>query len=298
LIQPCERGWRPNLNSPIITTATNEGHLRFEVSWIVATIQLIVVGWIRQRDGDMTAKLSLPDVTLLTVTSVKIDETQAALLHCAEQINFGAVKMFCSALPTTPDPRIHYFRIPPINILGYSCFMIENLNAYVDTGHCLIVQSDGFILDAAFWRDQFLDYDYIGAPWPERVAIMPPNSGWLQLGKNRVGNGGFSLRSKKFLEATSRIRYDTLSFPIMSEDMVICHHLYEDMLAAGIRFAPPELAARFSIESPQGLYGQSINSVFGFHGSIWLNALPGKLRPSPQPNLQRQNQGSHDIKIN
>ena len=38
------------------------------------------------------------------------------------------------------------------------------------------------------------------------------------------------------------------------------------MVDNGIRFAPPKLAAQFSIESLDNLYGQDINSVFGFHG--------------------------------
>jgi hypothetical protein len=53
----------------------------------------------------MTAKLQLPSVTLLTVTAVNIDQTHAALLHCTAQADFGAVKMLCSALPSSTDPR-------------------------------------------------------------------------------------------------------------------------------------------------------------------------------------------------
>jgi hypothetical protein len=222
----------------------------------------------------MTTTRRLPDVTLLAVDSLYIEKTHEALLHCAQDIEFGAVKMMCTALPTVTDPRIQYVRIPPIDYLGYQRFMIESLNAHVQTGHCLVVQADGFILDPARWRDQFLEYDYIGAPWPEFVSISPGN--WhLTLDKNRVGNGGFSLRSKKLLEVTSRLRFDSLNFPIKSDDLVICHYLYEDMCAAGIRFAPPEIAALFSIET-QGLYGQTFDSVFGFHGKHWLNRYYAK----------------------
>ena len=44
---------------------------------------------------------------------------------------------------------------------------------------------------------RFFDYDYIGAPWPNNFV-------------NRVGNGGFSLRSKKFLELTAKIPYNKI----------------------------------------------------------------------------------------
>ena len=40
------------------------------------------------------------------------------------------------------------------------------------------------------------------------------------------------------------------------------------MVDNGIRFAPPTLAAQFSmeLESVNNHYGQDANSVFGFHG--------------------------------
>ena len=222
----------------------------------------------------VTAKIQLPKVTLATVTSVNFEETHAALLHCAGCIEFGAVRMLCSTLPRKTDPRVKYIRIPPIDFLGYSRFIIEELNSHVQTDHCLLIQSDGFVLDAALWRNEFLEYDYIGAPWPEYVGLA--FGGRMRLDKNSVGNGGFSLRSKKLLEVTSRIRFDRLSFPLRSEDLVICHYLYNEMRAAGIRYAPPELAAVFSIESP-GIYGQSLDSVFGFHGKHWLERGRAKI---------------------
>jgi hypothetical protein len=230
----------------------------------------VTIKWTGRK---MSTKLRLPDVTLLSVTSVNVDQTSAVLLHCAEGIEFGAVKMLCSALPTVSDPRVQYIRIPPIDFLGYSRLMIEALNEYVQTRHCLVVQSDGFVLDPARWHQEFFEYDYIGAPWPEYVAISGPGNRRLRLDKNPVGNGGFSLRSKKLLEVTSRLRFDRVDFPLKSEDLLICHYLYDDMRAAGIRFASPEIAALFSIESPGGLYGQSLDTVFGFHGKHWLGQI-------------------------
>jgi Protein of unknown function (DUF5672) len=236
----------------------------------------------------MTAKLQLPGVTLVTVTGVGIDQAHAALLHCAGQADFGAVKMLSPAPPRITDPRVAYERIPPIDFVGYSRFIIEALSSHVQTRHCLIVQSDGFILNPARWDDRFLGCDYIGAPWPPSVPLMPPGSGFLRLDKNSVGNGGFSLRSKKLLEITSRIRFDELDFPLKSEDLVICHYLYDKMRAAGVSFAPPELAALFSIESA-GIYGQTVNSVFGFHGKHWLDAWRAASRPA---------QGYYNVTIN
>ena len=211
----------------------------------------------------------LPTVTLLTVTAVELEQTHAALLHCARCAQFGAVKMLSPVPPANGDPGVEYVRIPDLDLCGYNRFMLESLDAHVATGHCLVVQADGFILNPSLWDDRFLDYDYIGAPWPEYVEVVGGERLWL--GRNAVGNGGFSLRSRRLLELTSRVRFDELPFPHLSEDLIICHYLYDEMRAAGIRFAPPELAARFAIESP-GIHAQSPQSVFGFHGRHWLEA--------------------------
>ncbi|HUC49345.1 MAG TPA: DUF5672 family protein [Xanthobacteraceae bacterium] len=227
----------------------------------------------------MPTRLHLPDVTLVAVTSLNIDKTNEALLHCASHINFGAVKFLCSENPSTLDQRIEYLPIPQIDYLGYSRFMIESLNSYIQTPHCLVVQYDGFVLDPSRWRDDFLAYDYVGAPWPKTILMRPGNVP-LRL-HNTVGNGGFSLRSKKLLEATSRFRFDQLSFPIKVEDILICHFLYKELQAAGIAFAPPGIAARFAIETELGYFGQSIDTVFGFHGKHWLSALPTRAKPVP-----------------
>jgi len=84
--------------------------------------------------------------------------------------------------------------------------------------------------------------------------------------ENCVGNGGFSLRSRKLLKTIAKINYDSLKFPIKNEDLIICHYLYKEMIDKGIRFAPPKLAAQFAMEwDALHLYGQDVNSVFGFH---------------------------------
>jgi hypothetical protein len=216
-------------------------------------------------------KLRLPGVTLIAVTSVDIDNTNAALSHCCQCAEFGAVKMLCSQPPRFRSPHVQYFPISPIDFLGYSRFMIQDLNNFVETEHCLVIQADGFILNPARWEPRFLKYDYIGAPWPEYVGLSGQGS-YFRFGKNRVGNGGFSPRSKKLLDATARLRFDQLDLPIKSEDIVICHYCFDDLRSVGIRFAPSTLAARFSLET-EGVQDATLNSVFGFHGKHWLPAV-------------------------
>ena len=113
------------------------------------------------------------------------------------------------------------------------------------------------------WTSNFLNYDYIGAPWP----IPNDDFSYRDYFKNiiRVGNGGFSLRSKKLLSLAEELKLDWKSyFGYFNEDGFICchnRHIYEEN---GCKFAPIEVAKIFSHES----YIPEIGDVktFGFHG--------------------------------
>ena len=212
----------------------------------------------------MKKKLKLPDVTLLAATSIDIDQTQLAMRISLQNISFGAAKLLSSSPPKKKYSDIERVSIPPMNFLDYSRLIIEDLHKYFETSHCLIVQADSFVVNSDLWKDEFLEFDYIAAPWSDKIQVNPNLI--LNMKENVVGNGGFSLRSHKLAKTTSKINFKSLKFPIKSEDVVICHYLYKKMIEKGIRFAPPELAAQFSMENVTHLYGQDVHSVFGFHG--------------------------------
>ncbi len=217
----------------------------------------------------MKKKLSIPNVTLIATTSVDINETQLSLRVSAHNINFGKIKLLSSSQPKEKYPDIEYVKIPDIDFDGYNKFIIQDLHKYFNTSHCLIVQADSFVVNSNLWKEDFLKYDYIGAPWPDIMRVKNTSQNKelvLDLKKNPVGNGGFSLRSHKLTKVTSKINYDSLKFPLKSEDIIICNYLYEKMIEQGIHFAPAEIAAKFSMENVDHLYGQDVNSVFGFHG--------------------------------
>jgi hypothetical protein len=228
--------------------------------------------------------LQLSNITLLSVSSVEQEGTDLALRISSHDINFGAIKFLSSEEWISTDPRIEVIPIPRINFDGYSKFILEELVHYVETEFCLIVQADGFVLNASRWNPRFLDYDYIGAPWPRNLMLqMPPELRGvmgdvdlaLDLRRNQIGNGGFSLRSKKLLQETSKIAFDELSFLSKSEDLIIGYYLYDQMLAAGIKFPEPELAAQFSIESLTAAYGQNPKTSFGFHSKTLRDLIFG-----------------------
>src|SRR4029450_12207204 len=88
----------------------------------------------------------------------------------------------------------------------YSRFVMKRLVEHVDTAYVLVTQWGGYAVRPDAWRGEFLDYDYIGAVW-------------CYEGKRcGVGNGGFSLRSRRLLNALRDDRFQ----PALNEDQDIC----------------------------------------------------------------------------
>lgn len=192
-------------------------------------------------------RLNLPQVTLCAVTSVNVPATLRALQCSLEQVQFGESLLFTDKVVADLDSRIEAVRIPHLaSSHDYSQFMLKKLCEFIRTPFCLVVQWDGYVLDARRWREDFLTFDYIGATWPQFT------DGHL------VGNGGFSLRSKRLLDACSS---DPDFLAIHPEDVAISRvnrHLLE---RHGLRFADPATADAFSAER-----AGDVSQSFGFHG--------------------------------
>ncbi|MFM6811478.1 MAG: DUF5672 family protein, partial [Dolichospermum sp.] len=106
----------------------------------------------------------------------------------------------------------------------------KELNSFIETEFCLVTQGDGFIINPQFWSEEFLNYDYIGAPWRKQSHLVNSQGqtvNILDLNKNRVGNGGFSLRSKRLLELCSELDFDNIQTSSLSEDLIICYYFYD-----------------------------------------------------------------------
>ena len=188
-------------------------------------------------------RLRLPRVSLLCVETLRTPLALHAMERCMRDIDFGEC-LLLGPRPVAAHPRIRHVAIPDIDsVAQYSEFMVRRLGDHFSLDHVLVVQWDGFVTSAACWDERFLDYDYIGAPWAGRAMA--------------VGNGGFSLRSRRLVDALQRI--DTpVTHP---EDEVICtRHRLELEQHHGIRFASLEIASRFSWEqaAPE-------TPTFGFH---------------------------------
>lgn len=215
--------------------------------------------------------LNLPNVTLICVSSVNFEHTLYAFQKSMQKINFGDVKLISDQNPPGfVESGISIEKCDSItSIDSYSHYMIFDLHKHVHTSHCLVIQADGFVINPEQWDPLWLTYDYIGAPW-EYVdhSYLDP---WGN--HHRVGNGGFSLRSKKLLEVplNAYVHFDVnwgnfykhMNANDTAEDGCICvhnRHIYEVL---GCKFAPIEVASRFSHEKllpeTKGI------KPFGFH---------------------------------
>lgn len=190
--------------------------------------------------------VNLQDVTLIGVDCKQLPRLIKAADICEHDITFAKTILLSSQEST--DPRV--IKIDPINSKeAYSDFMIKHLHKYIDTTHALIIQYDGYVMDAEAWEDEFMQYDYIGAPW------------WYPDGFN-VGNGGFSLRSQQLMKYLASAQFITQTHP---EDHIIGRTYRKQLETDGFKFAPVSVARRFSFEGHNSR--DKYNGQFGFHGT-------------------------------
>ncbi len=206
----------------------------------------------------------LSDVTLFGLDCVEINRLIQAAEICLKDFEFAEVKLLTSLESNNPFT----VKIGPVNsIEAYNQFMIKKMNDYVNTDFALVIQYDGFILNPEAWTDEYLHYDYIGAPWAaeEQKLQLPKNSNSEFI----VGNGGFSLRSKKLLEILQK--GETLQLrPSEPEDTFICIRNRAYLEDKGIKFAPVDLAKKFALEANE-IDGVEWTNQFGFHGLKWTD---------------------------
>lgn len=198
--------------------------------------------------------LRLPDVALCCIDCTdRLPWSLRAMRQSLAQVHFGDAVLLTDRVGQVGEAdlpaSVRRVGIEPLrSVEAYSRFMLDGLLAHLRPAqsHVLVIQWDGHVLNAQAWSDEFLGFDYIGAPWPHLPA------------PHDVGNGGFSLRSRRLIDALQ----DADIRETQPEDHVICLD-YHDLLVArhGIRFAPVDVASRFAFEltPPKG-------PTFGFHG--------------------------------
>lgn len=188
-------------------------------------------------------QLSLPNVTLFGIDSHDKDGITRAASISQRDIDFGAVKVITDDLFTKGGNS-------EVRRMDYSKFMLKELTKHFDTSHVLTIHADGYVVNWKAWSDEFLQYDYIGGVWD-----------WYK--DNQVGNGGLSLRSKKLCDILSEYELEHYH----PEDHHICRTYRKALEQLGIKFAPVEVAKRFSREGYGIAHEMNMyEGEFGFHG--------------------------------
>lgn len=209
-------------------------------------------------------KLNLTNVTLYGVDTVDLDRQLKAFAICESYADFGAKKIITNLADShITESGIEIIHSNEVNSLyDYNHFNLKKMNDYFETDYVMVAEHDGFILNPEAWTEEFLQYDFIGAPL-------------LVEGKQLVGNGGFSIRSKKLerlVQADSAIQLGSkLDHRYAeNEDWVICVVMREYLEGKGVRFAPAELGHCFSLENNRE-YGNVWDGQFGYHGLRWTD---------------------------
>jgi len=211
-------------------------------------------------------KLKLPDVTLVCVETREHELARLAICDCLEKIEFGDLLILTDDPEKFIQPEVgnrdnwvgpHYgmsahFHVVPDwpDKLGWSRAWWFDVVPHLQTSHTLNIQWDSWIWSVGMWHDDWLQYDFIGAPWKH----LPPTG-------PRVGNGGFSLVSTRL----KRYVYDRRhKFPCDSDidDALLCIKYRPELEKAGFVWAPEKVAYDFSFE---GCDGSEPTRHFGFH---------------------------------
>ena len=170
-----------------------------------------------------------------------------------------------------------FIQIPKItSIEEYNELLLAEAWKHVETDFVQIIQWDGHVINPNAFRPQFLEVDYIGAVWPHHRT-------------RRIGNGGFSLRSRRLMKAVHSVLVDVPNWQTEPEDDLICRKLGERLEKEhNIEFAKGMLAQHYSIEwdfQNEEVF-QNGYMPFGFHGMAMLIATHKNDIPSLLDGLQ------------
>jgi hypothetical protein len=188
-------------------------------------------------------------ITLNNLTVLCLDTKNHALAISAIRKTLKIVKPARTVFLTDIDisiPEVDVVKIAPIKSKReYSEFCMKKMNQYFDTDFVLVIQWDGHPISESAWDDEFLNSDFIGAPWNYDH-------------EREVGNGGCSIRSKKLHKILAEDNTIDVLHPEDQSLGVIYRFYLEEKY--GIKFATREVAEKFAYETIE-----PICDTFAFH---------------------------------
>ena len=224
----------------------------------------------------------------LTIVSITGDASYAqgsayAIQRSYHQLKHKIKHLECLLIsPEAPAELADFVKFVPcknFTYIEYNLFVLYSLAEFITTDFVLIVQNDGWVLNGESWRDEFFEYDFIGAPLHTLIELRTSHPKvvyhqqdyWLKHSDNPPANhyqplnGGFSLRSKRLLNApfdlglnleisppllkldNSTIELSLVPF-IHHEDIFLTAYQRPKLEAYGLRFAPLPVALHFAFE--------------------------------------------------
>ena len=214
--------------------------------------------------------IELNDITLVNINCLDVKTAVKSLRFSSKCITFNCAVAFSSICPleylTEQEKKTKYYKWVQINpiltISDYNRFMLTELVDYIDTEYCLVIQNDGFVINPHLWNNVFKSYDYIGAPWSMHGMKV-----WGRT--NRLGNGGFSLRSLKLLNHLKEEHQKTPFDFTEAEDVTISKIIEK----SSFKYPDIDTACTFSLECPVEDHAFDLTKSFGFHGTMIYNNL-------------------------
>lgn len=195
--------------------------------------------------------LKLSNVTAIALTDYKFEEHQRVLDLMCKDIEFGDAKIVF-------DKGINH------DVNNWNRKIIYELGNYVTTDFAFLFHADGYITNPSAWRPEFLEYDYIGAPWP-----LPTDDYSYRTSRGelvRVGNS-VSFRSRRILDLPKQLGLEWKPYyGNTNEDGFLCVHNRDILIEQGCKFAGMDVAKYFSrefdIPENEGI------ETFAFHQAI------------------------------
>lgn len=190
-------------------------------------------------------KLDLNNITLVAVTHKEIRQSIEALLYSSQHINFQSIKLFSPKHHYPYAKKIENIHIKNLNSISeWGEFIIFELYKYIESKFIILIHPDGFIVNPQSWEPRFLEYDYIGAPWPDSKEFYNTE------GKAcRVGNS-VSLRSYDLLSRPTELglKWDDAKISNYHEDGFVGVQNRSLLESTGIKFPNLKIASLFSRE--------------------------------------------------
>jgi hypothetical protein len=238
--------------------------------------------------------LKLPNVTLFAIDCISPERTVAALKFSTQWVRFAEVILLTDTQKFNPPgnpwlkivhheegtekverPYSPWHKSFPVD---YELAVMREPSQHVKTSHLIHMEWDSAVLNRSAWTEDWLQYDFIGAPWvAHHEPGWPPCDGHT----NNVGNGGFSLKSVRFCEltraATEVFKGDLAMY---SSDAWPCRSIRPWLEERSMKFAPERVADRFSCEN------RIYSGQFGMHGretceiNNWGGPFFGGIRPT------------------